>query len=73
VRNRNTANTADPASAIEAYAPPRARSHTMCSGSSGCSTRRSSATNALSSTTLRPSAAMVSGSDQDVVSAREKP
>ena len=38
-----------PVTKSAAYDPPRARSHTMCNGSSGCLTRRSISTNAVSS------------------------
>ena len=61
------------ASRTERYAPPRARSRTMCSGSSGCLTRLSMTTKALSSTGLATSATIVPAAVQDWVSALEKP
>src|ERR1700733_10914549 len=56
-----------------AYDPPRARSHTMCNGISGCSTRRSINTNAVSRTGLATSATTVAVAPHPCVSAFEKP
>jgi len=62
-----------PASVIAVYAPPRARSQTMCKGSSGCLARRSMITNAVRSSGLATSATTVAVAVQEWVSALEKP
>ena len=62
-----------PARPIARYAPPRPRSSTIRSGSSGFLERIWISTNATSSTAEAASMTTVSGSPQLVVSACEKP
>lgn len=73
VRKKNTPKMPAAASRIDMYAPPRARSRTMCSGSRGCLERPSIATKVTSNTGEAASAMIVAGAVQECVSAFEKP
>ncbi len=73
VRKKNTPKIPAAASRIERYAPPRARSRTMCSGSSGWLERRSIKTNVISNTGAATSAMIVVVAVQECASALEKP
>ena len=73
MRNRNTPNSPAPEISTDRYEPPRLRSSTIRSGSSGWGARRSITTNTTSKITPAISDPSVSQSVQPRGSACEKP